>query len=317
MKIIEFLLRRPISVCVSVFALCVLGFIGYSALPVALLPDIPVPEINIRIDAPGKSARDIESIAVTPIRRQLLTIDGVETITSNAANNYGNISLRFAYDSDLDVALININEKIYKVTENFPTGFELPKVFRSNATDIPIEYITMTLRSDSPGGSTDTEAFIAMSSLCENVIARRLEQLPGVAMVDIDGMIKKEVLIRPHAEYVADAKITNNDIANAVKSQKVQPVSMMVRDGVFEHTIYIENSLATLDDIANVNIRKNGRLYRLGDICDLSVVPRDETGQAIYMGKRCIAMRVIMQHGAKVSNRKTELTASLNYFAEM
>ncbi len=317
MKIIEFLLRRPISVCVSVFALCVLGFIGYSALPVALLPDIPVPEINIRIDAPGKSARDIESIAVTPIRRQLLTIDGVETITSNAANNYGNISLRFAYDSDLDVALININEKIYKVTENFPTGFELPKVFRSNATDIPIEYITMTLRSDSPGGSTDTEAFIAMSSLCENVIARRLEQLPGVAMVDIDGMIKKEVLIRPHAEYVADAKITNNDIANAVKSQKVQPVSMMVRDGVFEHTIYIENSLATLDDIANVNIRKNGRLYRLGDICDLSVVPRDETGQAIYMGKRCIAMRVIMQHGAKVSNLKKELTASLNYFAEM
>lgn len=301
----------------SVFALCVLGVIGYNVLPVSLLPDIPVPEINIRVDAPGKSAKDIESVAVTPIRRQLLTVDGIETITSKSAENYGNISLRFSFDTNIDVALININEKIYKITENFPAGFEMPKVFRSNATDIPVEYVIMTLRDDMPNRPTDTDAFIEMSGLCENVIARRLEQLPGVAMVDMDGLMKKEVQIKPRTAYTSEAGITAKDIVSAVKSHKVRPVSMMVRDGVFEHTIYLENSLSTLKDIADVNVRKNGRLYRVGDICDLSVTPRDETGQSVYMGKRCIAMRVIMKHGAKVNNLKKELTSSLENFAKM
>lgn len=317
MKTIEFLLRRPISVCMSVFALCVLGVICYNTLPVALLPDIPVPEINIRVDAPGVSGKEIERIAVTPIRRQLLTVDGIETISSNSVDNYGTLNLRFSFDTDIDVALININEKIYKITENFSAGFEMPKVFRSNSTDIPVEYITMSLRSDIPHRPTDTDAFIGMSSLCENVIARRLEQLQGVAMIDIDGLMKKEIQIKPRVMYTSTAGITDNDIVSAVKSHKVLPVSMKIRDGVFEHTLYLENSLSTLEDIAEVKVHKNGRHYRLADICDLSVRPRHENGQVVHMGKRCISMRVIMKHGAKVNDLKKNLTASLENFAGM
>ncbi|MGM9704956.1 MAG: efflux RND transporter permease subunit [Prevotella sp.] len=315
MKIIEFLLRRPIAVCMTFFSLCILGVIGYTLLPVSLLPDISIPEINIQVNAPGRSAKDIEDIMISPIRRQLLTVDGLEDISSRSADNYGCVSLRFKFDSDIDLALININEKVYKITDNMPEDFERPKVFKSNVTDIPVEYITMTLKDDKPFGQTNTEEFITLSDVCENVVARRLEQLRDVAMVDISGLTKKELQVKPDPVYMESAGITNAEIMSAIKSYMVRPVSMRVRDGVYEYTIYIENSLATMDDLANVTIRKNGRFYRLGDICTLSLGKQEEIGRSLHHGKRCVTLAVIKKHESKVNNLKKEITKTLNTFS--
>lgn len=316
MKAIIFLLKRPIAVCMAIFALCILGFIGYRLLPVSLLPNIPIPEINIQVSAIGRSAKEIENLAISPIRRQLLTTDGMVDISSKSADNYGNINLRFAFNSDIDIALIDINQKVQKITENLPEDFDKPKVYKSNATDIPVEYVTMTLKSDIPYQPTNVKDFINLSEICENVVSRRLEQLQEVAMVDVNGLMKKELQVKPDPSYMAGAGITSADITNAIQANKIRPVSIRVREGAYEYSMYLENSLVSVEDVSNVTIRKNGRLYRLGDICKLSVEPQDETGQATHMGKRCVTMRIIKKHEAKVNDLKKEIAKTLKVFAD-
>lgn len=100
---------------------------------------------------------------------------------------------------------------------------------------------------------------------------------------------------------------------SAIKACNVRPVSMRVRDGVFRYTIHMENSLSTLDDLADVSISKNGRTYRLGDICKLQVSPQDESGFSLYKGKRCISMRVVKKHEGKVKDLKRKLNIHSMY----
>ena len=75
------------------------------------------------------------------------------------------------------------------MTENLPANFDRPQIDKVNSTDIPVEYVTLTLKSDRPFEPTNTDEFVRMSELCEKVISRRIEQLPEVAMVDISGLM--------------------------------------------------------------------------------------------------------------------------------
>lgn len=316
MEMIKFLLKRPIAVCMTFFALCLLGFIAYTYLPVSLLPHIPVPEINIKINASGSSAKEIEENAIAPIRRDLLTVSDVEDIYSKSSNNHGYINLRFAYNTDIDLALIEINEKIGKIVGNFPKNYERPQIDKVNNTDIPVEYVTLTLKDDQPFLPTNIHKFIELSDLCENVISRRIEQLPEVAMVDMSGLMKKQIQILPDAQYMKLVGITSNDIKNAVQTSNVRPTAMRIKDGYYEHTIHIENSLASVDDIRNVSITKNGRIYKIGDFCEVNLSPQQDIGVALSEGKRCVSMRIIKKTDAKVNQLRKDLKKSLNAFAE-
>ncbi len=315
MDMIKFLLKRPVAVCMTFFAFCLLGVIAYANLPVSLLPHIPVPEINVKVTASGSSAQEVEQSAIAPIRRELLTVGDVESIYSKSSNNHGFVNLRFAYNTDIDIALVEINEKIGKVTENLPASFDRPQIDKVNSTDIPVEYVTLTLKSDRPFEPTNTDEFVRMSELCEKVISRRIEQLPEVAMVDISGLMRKEIQITPKKRNLELTGITGTDIKNAVQASNVRPSAMRIRDGYFERTIHIENSLMSVEDIRNVSVKKNGRIYRIGDVCDVSLVPQEDIGVALSQGKRCVSMRVIKKTDAKVNRLREDLRKSLKEFS--
>ena len=91
----KFLLRHPISVCMVFTALCLIGLASYSALPVSLLPSIPIPEITVQVTGENKSAREIEDGVVAPLRRQLLVVEGLSDIKSETEDGLGILRLRF------------------------------------------------------------------------------------------------------------------------------------------------------------------------------------------------------------------------------
>lgn len=316
MGMIKFLLKRPIAVCMTFFALCLLGVIAYSFLPVSLLPDIPVPEINVSINAPGYSAEEVEDKAIAPIRRELMTVGDIENIYSKSSNNHGFVNLRFPYNTDIDLALIEINEKIGKATENLPDNFDKPQINKVNNTDIPVEYITMTLKSDKSFEPTNTDEFVKLSELCEKVISRRIEQLPEVAMVDMSGLMKREIQITPDEQYLDEIGITDDDIKNAIRTNNVRPSSIRIKDGRYESTIYVENSLTSVQDIKDITLTKNGRMYKIGDFCNVEASSKDDIGVSLSQGKRCVSMRVIKKSNAKVNQLKKDLRNTLENFSE-
>ena len=194
---VKFLLQRPIAVLMAFTACFIVGLVTYFSLPVSLLPDIAIPQITIQMTGENSSARELENTVVTPVRRQLLQVAGLREIKSETRDGAGVIRLEFDFGVNTDLAFIEVNEKIDAAMNSLPKEVTRPKAIKASATDIPVLYVNMTLKNDGAYRETDEQQFLELCELAENVVKRRIEQLPEVAMADITGVPGRLLQIVP------------------------------------------------------------------------------------------------------------------------
>ncbi|SHE81723.1 efflux RND transporter permease subunit [Dysgonomonas macrotermitis] len=292
---IKYLIDKPVSVLMAFIAFFILGIITYMNIPISLLPDIDIPEISVQISGKNTSARELENTVVNRIRQQLMQVGNLRDIRSETCDGNAVVHLSFEYGVDTHLAFIEVNEKIDAAMNYLPKEIERPRVIKASATDIPVFNLDLTLCSDSSFEYTDINKFIELSEFTESVIRRRFEQLPQIAMIDVSGLIKKQIVISPDQEMLDVSGITLSDLEEALNDNNVEPGSMSVRDGHYEYVIRFSSILRTLEDIENIYIRKNDRIYQLKDMAKIEFVPQKEQGMAIYNGKRAIVLSVIKQ----------------------
>src|ERR1035437_2099699 len=182
---IKYLLNRPIAVFMAFTAFFILGLVTYMNIPVSLLPDIAIPEITVKISGKNTSARELENTVVKPIRLQLLQIGNLRDIHTETQDGNAIVRMKFEYGANTDLAFIEVNEKIDLAMNFIPRTIDRPRVVKASATDIPVFNLNLTLKNEKTLDKTDQTAFIDMCEFSENVIKRRIEQLPQVAMVDV------------------------------------------------------------------------------------------------------------------------------------
>ncbi len=298
------------------FTACfIVGWITYFTLPVSLLPDIAIPQITVQVSGENTSARELENTVVAPVRRQLVQVGGLRDIESETRDGSGIIRMSFEFGTNTDLAFIEVNEKIDAAMNQLPREIARPKAIKASATDIPVFYLNLTLKGDVPYQETDEQKFLQLCELAENVIKRRIEQLPQVAMADITGAPGRELQIVPDQAWMKTAGLTDSDIENALRSNNVEPGSMIVRDGYYEYNIRIASLLRTVEDVENIYIRKNGRMLQLKDFCRVSIVPQKEQGRSLSNGKRAVTLAVIKQAEENMDDLKGELQRTIDYFA--
>ena len=311
---IKYLIARPTSVMMVFVALFILGIVTYMNIPVSLLPDIAIPEIAVQVSGQNASARELENTAVRPLRQQLMQVGKLRNIRSETRDGNAVVYLSFEYGANTDLAFIEVNEKIDAAMNYLPREMERPRVVKASATDIPVFNLDLTLRSDSSFEQTDVPEFIELSEFAESVIRRRFEQLPQVAMIDISGLMKRQVIITPDRKLLAVSGITLSDIESALNSNNVEPGSMTVRDGYYEYVIRFSAILRTVEDVRNIFIRKNDRIYQLKDLATVSLVPEKEKGAVIYNGKRAIVLSVIKQSEENIANMQKAMNEEVERF---
>lgn len=311
---IKFLIQRPIAVLMAFTVCFILGLVTYFSLPVSLLPDIAIPEITVQVAAENTSARELENTVVKPLRQQLIQVAKLEDLYSETRDGAGLIRLSFDYGTRTDLAFIEVNEKIDAAMNYLPKDVDRPKVVKASATDIPVFYLNLTLKNDSAFGDTDEKAFLDLCEFAENVIRRRIEQLPEVAMVDVTGVVERELQVVPDPDKLAVLGLSVDDIERALSENNVEPGSMTVRDGYYEYHIKFSTLLRTADDVRNVLLRKEGRIIRLGDFCDVDVVAADEQGVVLSNGRRAVTLAVIKQADETMADMKAAVDGTVDYF---
>lgn len=311
---IKFLIQRPIAVLMVFTACLIIGLVTYFTLPVSLLPNISIPEITVQVSAKNASARELENTVVKPIRQQLIQVPKLKDITSETRDGAGIIRLNFDYGTNTDLAFIEVNEKIDAVMSLLPKDTEHPKVIKASATDIPVFYLNLTLKNDSVYGNPNEQAFLNLCEFAETVIKRRIEQLPEVAMVDVTGLQSRQLQIMPDMNKLAMLGLSIEDIESALVQNNVEPGSMTVRDGYYEYNIKFSTLLRTVDDVANIYIRKAGRIIQLKEFCKVNIVPVKEKGVSIYNGKRAVTLAIIKQSDENMDNMKKALLGTMDYF---
>lgn len=311
---VDFLIRRPIAVLMAFTACFIVGLVTYFTLPVSLLPDIAIPEITVQVTAQNTSARELENTVVKPLRQQLIQVAKLKDMDSETRDGAGIIRLNFDYGTNTDLAFIEVNEKIDAAMNYLPKDAERPKVIKASATDIPVFYLNLTLKNDSAYAEVDQQAFLNLCEFAESVIRRRIEQLPEVAMVDVTGLLERQLQIVPDPDKLALLEISIEDIERVLAQNNVEPGSMTVRDGYYEYNIKFSTLLRTEEDVENILLNKEGRILRLGDFCRIAIVPAKEKGVSMSNGKRAVTLAVIKQADENMDDMKRAITGTMNYF---
>ena len=307
---VRFLIQRPIAVLMAFTACFIIGLVTYFTIPVSLLPDIAIPEITVQVSGQNTSARELENTLVKPIRQQLMQVAGLKDIESETRDGNGVIRLSFEFGTNTDLAFIEVNEKIDAAMSTLPREMERPRVVKASATDVPVFCLNLTLK-----GPDDETAFLDLCQFAENVIKRRIEQLPEVAMVDVTGVVGRQLQIVPDMNKLETSGITLQELESVLANNNIEPGSMTVRDGYYEYNIKFSTLLRTLDDVRQIYLRKNGRIFQLKDLAKVSIVPEKETGVSMSDGKRAVTLAVIKQSDESMDRLKNALGDVTEYFA--
>ena len=307
----DFLIRRPIAVLMAFLAVFIIGIVSYKSLPVSLLPDIAIPQITIQVSQANTSAREMENSIVGKLRQQMLQVGGLDEIRSTVSDGVGLIEMRFKFGTNTDYAYIEVNEKLDAAMNALPQGLKRPKAVKASASDIPVFYLNVTLRSD-----YSDESFMQMCDAVENNIRRRIEQLPEVAMADVTGVPEQCLRIEPDMKKLKTCRLTTTDISNALQYNNLTANSLRVKDGIYEYTVKVATLLRDKADVENIYLKAGDRFVQLKDICKVSVATRQETGLSTANGKRAVTLAVIKQADEGMDNMKERVGELVEQFDE-
>ena len=311
------LIHRPIAVIMVLVAVMVVGLAAMKLLPVSLAPDVDIPQITVQVSAPDMSARELNSSVISPLRGQLTQVSHLENIRTEARNGSGVISLVFDYEGDLDYLFIEVNEKIDRAMGGLPEGLERPRVVKARASHIPAFYVNVTLRGDDPTGPDEevSRRFIQMSNFASQVIARRMEQLPQVAMVDVSGLVRPEILITLDAAKMASLGLDESVVEGALKGANIRLGNLTIRDGEYQFNVRFEESIASRQDIENVWLKVNGRIWQVKDLASVVEQPAQRSGMVLADGKDAVTLAVIKRSEARMADLKEAMEELLGSFS--
>jgi multidrug efflux pump subunit AcrB len=308
---VRFLINRPIAVIMVFIAAVVLGIVAYRALPVSLMPDIPIPEVTVNVSYKNSSARELENAVIKPLRVQIMQVGHLSDIKSITREGQATISLRFDYGTDIDLAFIEVNEKIDGAMNSLPRDMDRPRVIKASATDIPVFYLNLSAKRDALKQEYDTvddkNSFMELSEFSETVIRKRIEQLPEVAMVDISGTVTPQLLIEPDMGKLTNLSYSLTDLENVLTQNNVNAGSLMVRDGHYQYNIRFSSVLRTKEDVENIYLKASGRIFKLKDIAKVSLLPQKRDGMFASDGKPAITMAVIKQADARLADMRDKI----------
>lgn len=314
---VSFLLKRPVAVIMAFLACVIVGLVTYFTLPVSLLPAIAIPHITVQMSGDNTGARELENNITAPVRRQLLQVGGLHEIKSETRDGMAVIHLEFDYGVNTDLAFIEVNEKIDAAMNSLPKEAKRPKAIKASATDIPVLYLNMTLRDNQPYTDPDEAQFLKMCDLADNVVRRRIEQLPEIAMADITGIPRQYLRIVPDESKMKIAGVTIEEIESALAANNVELGSMTVRDGYYEYNVHISNQLRTTADVENIYLHNGDKLIQLREFCDVAIVAENENGYSYSNGKRAVTLAIIKQSEENMDQMKASLQETTDYFSRL
>src|SRR5579862_1276821 len=220
MNISETCIRRPVLTTLMTASLIVFGAFAYRLLPVAALPAVDFPTIQISAQLPGASPETMAASVAAPIERQLSTIAGISTMNSSSSLGQTQITIQFDLNRNIDGAALDVQTALATAARRLPVEMTTPPFFRKvNPGDFPVLYVS--LRSD-------TMPLSAIDDYAETVLAPQISQLSGVAQVLVYGAQKFAVRVQVNPIEAASRNISLDNVRDVVaKANSSTPVGTL------------------------------------------------------------------------------------------
>jgi hydrophobe/amphiphile efflux-1 (HAE1) family protein len=303
-NISEPFIRRPIATCLLMTALAFVGIAAFPFLPVAPLPQVDFPTIQVTTALAGASAETMASAVATPLERQFGQIASVTQMTSTSTLGATTIVIQFDLNRNIDAAAADVQAAITAASRTLPLNLTTPPVYRkTNPADVPIMIFGMR---------SDTLPLTEIDEFADNYLVQQLSQVPGVAQVFIGGESKPAIHVQLDPAKLANSGLTLEEVRGALVASTTNAAKGTLNTPDNSFTIASNDQLTQPEQFDDVVLAYRNRApIRVRDVGHSVVAAADRTVAAFSNLEPGLLLIVTKQPGANVIETVDKIKALL------
>lgn len=243
-SLINFSLRNKFAIWLLTIIIVFAGLYSGLTMKQETLPNISIPYLSVTTIYPGAAPEGVVNDVSKPLEQKLRNVDGVKTITSTSLENASSIQIEFDYGTNLDNATAAVRESLNEVS--LPDNAQKPSISRFSLSSMPVVSLSL-----SNGDSEDLEE---LTRIAENDIRPALEDVEGVASIQISGQYVKEVSLKFNQEKLSQYGLTEDTVKGIIQGSSLRvPLGLFEMDKA-QKAVVVDGNITTVEDLKNVTI---------------------------------------------------------------
>jgi HAE1 family hydrophobic/amphiphilic exporter-1 len=299
-------------------AVILLGIISFIRLPIDLLPDVSYPRLVVYTSYPDVAPAEVERLVTERVESQGAAVPGVERVTSVSREGVSLVTLRFAWGTDMDFAMLNVRERLDNIRESLPESATRPRILRVDPESEPILTISVA-------GGAD---LWATKEAAETVFRRRLEQLDGVAEAAVTGGLDREIQVEVNPRLMDSYGLTFQEVSQALAAANISAPGGTVLRGRYRYPLRTLGEFQSVEEVRDVVVGRQRaaggaqgeeggfRLVRLRDIAQVVDGFAERESVARYNGHESVGILVFKESGANTVQVAESVNETLDLLRE-
>ena len=299
-------IHRPVGTTLLTAAVALAGAVGYTVLPVAPLPEVDFPTINVNAGLPGASAQIMAATVATPLERQFSHIAGVTEMTSSSSLGGTSITLQFDLSRDINGAAHDVQAAINAARTYLPANLpENPFYYKVNPADAPILIL---------GLASNQYDITKLYDLASTLFEQKLSQIDGVGQVFVGGGATPAVRVEVNPEKLESFGLTLGDVQSVLSLENSDAPAGQISNSTTTEDILTNDQISRADQYKPLIVGyHNGQAVRLSDVANVVNSASNIRTAGFVDGKRAVSIHIFRQPDANIIQTVDRIRAQLPF----
>ncbi len=303
MKLASLSIRRPVFALMLTLGLVVLGFVSLSRLEIALDPDVEFPFVAVTTVLRGASPETVESELTDVLEEEINTTEGIRSLRSVSAESLSQVFVEFEIGENVDVKAQQIRDKVALARPRLPLDAEDSVVAQLDPDSAPILSILLA----------GPYAIRELSELAENAVADRIERLPGVGSVSVQGSRRREIRIWLDPLRLSGYGLSIEEVSDVLRRENAELAGGRIESAKQEWAVTTANKVDRVEDFGNLIVaERSGTLVHLRDVATIEDGLQEERSIARLNGQRGVSLEVRRRSGANTVEVARQVRAAVD-----
>ena len=303
----NFSVKKPVVTIVILMMLMAVGLLALTKLKVNQIPDVEMPLLAIDITYPGASPDAVEREVLNRVEKALQSVNGIKELRGTAFEGNANILVFFEFKKNMVEATDEVRNAIGRIRYKLPTEIREPVILRINPTAQPIMQLALSSRSQSHA---------EISRIAEDQIADKFRGIQGVAQVNVNGALRRELSVLLHAQKLREVNLSVTEVVNALRTQNATAPVGKIRGSLENQSIRLLGRIETPAEFNQIVIKRSGNdLIRLGQVATVTDGFADLNSLSVRNGQPNVGLAITRSRDAStvsVANQIRSMVADIN-----
>ena len=298
---------NPVMATMMMVAFVVLGLFSYKRLRVDQFPDIAFPVVVIQTDYPGAAPETIESDITRKVEEAVNTINGISALTSRSYEGSSVVIMEFDLTIDPAQAAQDVREKVALIKSKFRKEVKEPRVSRYDPADKPIFSVSVT-----NDDKIQSRGFRELTTIADQLVKKRLENVRGVGSVTLVGGVKREIKIYLKPNEMEALGLGVDQVINALRNENQELPTGAIRSLDNEKVVQIQGRIKNPQDFGRLIVTKRGgQAVLLSQVASIVDGQEEQESLALHNGQRTVALDILKAQGQNTIEVADGIAATL------